>query len=117
MRPYLKVELKGEDYPLLIKLKGNDTSCLSAFLTKMSIKDTQMVVEFYTGYIDPVDTIDGVTAEIISYFSGFGSYRAQITLDMERVELCTVCYLPEGCDFIAVSRGYYERKYGVKYAR
>jgi hypothetical protein len=117
LRPYLSVELAGEDYPLLIKLKGNDNCCLTGKLISMSIHNGKLVVDFHTGYIVPVDTIEGVEAEIVAYYAGFGSYRAELTIDMKKVTFCEVKYLPEGCDYITCARGYYTRKYGVDYLK
>lgn len=117
LRPYLSVELAGEDYPLLIKLKGNDDCCLTGKLISMSIHNGRLVVDFHTGYIVPVDTIEGVEASIVAYYTGFGSYRAELAIDMKRVTFCEVKYLPEGCDYITCARGYYTRKYGVDYLK
>lgn len=117
MRPYLVVSLFGEDFPMLIKMKSrlNWAPCNTDLQMWFNI-DGETVIRVNTGYAkNPTCDIPGLKFDIFNH--GDSETTIDIRIDPKAVGSVCVEMLDEGCLYIASSRDYYTRKYGVSYER
>lgn len=116
LRPYLVLGINGEDFPMLIKLESDKESAATNELIHIWFVNGKAKVEFVTGYLEPVETIDGLrcTHHKVDFY---GRTHAHLEVDTKKVSGITVKHYAEGCDYINAMRYYYTQKYGVKYER
>jgi hypothetical protein len=116
LRPYLEIKFMDEPFPMFIKLVNDRTSASAEQFMSMAISiDGDLMLEFNTGYLCPVTTIDGLSARVLEH-TRFGDKRVLLTISKERPCMARIKHLPEGCRYIDASRQHYAMKYGVKYS-
>lgn len=117
LRPYLEIDfLGGEPFPMYIKLVSDRTSSSTdKFMSMSTNADGDLILEFNTGYLCPVTTIEGLSARVLEQ-TRFGDKRVGLIISRERPCSVQIKHMPEGCRYIEASRHHYTTKYGVKYS-
>lgn len=116
-RMYLVINLKGEDYPMLIKLSNQPHRAITSMFQPQigcSFMDGEVEIEFYTNHIIEVDTIYGVRAKVHGV-DGFGQYHCTLTINEKRLNEFFVEMLDDCSSYIMACRQYFKDEYGVSY--
>lgn len=118
LRPYLEIDFLGEEpFPMYIKLVSDRTSSSADNLMSIFTKSNgDLILEFKTGYLCPVTTIEGLSARVWEH-TQFGDMKVSLIISKKRPCSVQIKHMPEGCRYIEASRGHYATKYGVKYSK
>lgn len=117
LRPYLEIDLMDEPFPMYIKLVSDQRSASTdKFISMSTNAEGDLMLEFSTGYLCPVTTIEGLSARVLEY-TRFGDEKVGLVISRERPCHVQVKHMPEGCAYIEASRHHYHVKYGVEYSK